>query len=45
MNYLVGDIGNTSTKISVLNHKFDIIKSYNLNTNILLYHCFEPLEF
>ena len=35
MNYLVGDIGNTSTKISVLNHKFDIIKSYNLDTNIL----------
>ena len=35
MNYLVGDIGNTSTKISILNHKFDIKKSYNLNTKKL----------
>jgi type III pantothenate kinase len=35
MNYLVGDIGNTSIKISILNHKFDIKKSYNLETNRL----------
>ena len=35
MNYLVGDIGNTSIKISILNHKFDIKKSYNLETNSL----------
>tara|TARA_B100001094_G_scaffold308870_1_gene341976 strand:+ start:480 stop:1229 length:750 start_codon:yes stop_codon:yes gene_type:complete len=33
MNYLVGDIGNTSTKISVLNHNFNVKKSFNLNTN------------
>jgi len=33
MNYLVGDIGNTSVKISILNHKFDIKKSYKLETN------------
>jgi type III pantothenate kinase len=35
MNYLIGDIGNTSIKISILNHKFDIKKSYNLETNKL----------
>ena len=32
MNYLVGDIGNTSIKISILNYKFDVKKSYNLDT-------------
>ena len=32
MNYLVGDIGNTSVKISILNYKFDIKKSYNIDT-------------
>ena len=32
MNYLVGDIGNTFTKISILNYKFDIKKTYNLDT-------------
>ena len=32
MNYLIGDIGNTSVKISVLNYKFDIKKSYNIDT-------------
>ena len=31
MNYLVGDIGNTSVKISILNYKFDIKKSYNID--------------
>ena len=35
MNYLVGDIGNTSTKISILNKKFDIRKSYVIETNKL----------
>jgi type III pantothenate kinase len=35
MNYLVGDIGNTYTKISILNYKFDINKSYNLKTSEL----------
>ena len=32
MNYLVGDIGNTSIKISILNDKFDIKKSYSIVT-------------
>ena len=30
MNYIVGDIGNTSTRICLLNKKFTIIKSYIL---------------
>ena len=33
MNYLVGDIGNTSIKISILNYKFNIENAYNLDTN------------
>jgi type III pantothenate kinase len=33
MKYIVGDIGNTSTKICVLNKEFNIIKSYNFETN------------
>ena len=32
MNYLVGDIGNTFIKISILNNNFKIKKSYNLET-------------
>ncbi len=32
MNYLVGDIGNTLVKISILNEKFKIIKSYTIET-------------
>ena len=35
MNYIVGDIGNAYTKISILNCKFDIKKSYNLKTHKL----------
>ena len=35
MNYLVGDIGNTFIKISILNYKFDIKKSFNISTNKL----------
>lgn len=35
MNYLVGDIGNTNIKISILNNKFVIKKSYNLITSKL----------
>ena len=35
MNYLVGDIGNTSTKISILNEKFGIKKSYVVDTDKL----------
>ena len=33
MKFLVGDIGNTFTKICVLNNKFKILKSYNFETN------------
>ena len=33
MNYLIGDIGNSYIKISILNHKFDIKKTYSLATN------------
>ena len=33
MKYLIGDIGNTSTKICILNRKFQILKSYNFDTS------------
>ena len=33
MKYLIGDIGNTSTKICILNSKFRILRSYNFETN------------
>ncbi len=33
MKYIVGDIGNTSTKICILNNKFKIIRSINFETN------------
>ena len=33
MNYIVGDIGNTSTKVCILNNKFKIVKSFNFETN------------
>ncbi len=32
MSYLIGDIGNTSIKLSILNNKFNIKKTYNLAT-------------
>ena len=32
MKYIVGDIGNTSTKICVLNDKFKIVRSFNIET-------------
>jgi len=32
MNYIVGDIGNTSTRICLLNKKFSIIKSIVFDT-------------
>ena len=32
MKYLIGDIGNTSTKICLLNHKFKIIKHFEIDT-------------
>ena len=36
MKYIVGDIGNTLTKLTLLDHKFNIIKSYNIETRQLL---------
>ena len=35
MNYLAGDIGNTSTKVSILDYKFVIKKSYIVKTKSL----------
>ena len=35
MKYIVGDIGNTSTKVCILNNKFKIIRSFNFETNKL----------
>ena len=32
MKYLIGDIGNTETKLCVLNRKFKIIKRLNIDT-------------
>ena len=32
MKYIVGDIGNTSTKVCILNDKFKIIKTFNFET-------------
>ena len=32
MKYLIGDIGNTATKICVLNNDFKILRSYNFET-------------
>ena len=37
MKYIVGDIGNTLTKISLLNSKFKIIKSYDIETKKLYF--------
>ena len=33
MKYLIGDIGNTSTKICILSRKFKILRSYNIDTS------------
>lgn len=33
MKYLIGDIGNSYTKICILNNKFKILRSYNFETN------------
>ncbi len=48
MNYLVGDIGNTSIKISILNDDFSIKRSYNFDTEKLhqkknIYNFFKKL--
>jgi len=32
MKYLIGDIGNTSTKVCILNNSFEILRSYNFET-------------
>ena len=32
MYYIVGDIGNTSTKVCILNNKFKIVRSFNFET-------------
>ena len=32
MKFLIGDIGNTSTKICVLNNDLKILRSYNFET-------------
>ena len=32
MKFLIGDIGNTYTKICVLNNNFKILRSYNFET-------------
>ncbi|RPG96994.1 MAG: type III pantothenate kinase [Candidatus Pelagibacter sp. TMED165] len=36
MKYIVGDIGNTLTKICLLNNNFNIINSYNIQTSKIL---------
>ena len=33
MKYLIGDIGNTLTKICILNGKFQILRSYSFDTS------------
>ena len=33
MKYLIGDIGNTSTKICIMSRKFQILRSYNFDTS------------
>ena len=32
MKYLIGDIGNTSTKLCILNNNFEILRSYEFKT-------------
>ena len=36
MKYLIGDIGNTSTKICILNDKFIILRTYELETDKII---------
>ena len=36
MNYLIGDIGNTLTKICIVNENFKIFKEYTIETKKLL---------
>ena len=41
MNYLIGDIGNTFIKLSILNSNFKIKKTYNLETKKILNNSFK----
>ena len=41
MNYLVGDIGNTFIKLSILNNNFKIKKIYNLETKKIFKETFK----
>ena len=44
MNYIVGDIGNTSTRICLLNKKFSIVKSVIFDTKkIFLKNCIKNI--
>ena len=45
MNYLVGDIGNTFIKLSILNDRFKIKKSYNLETKKIFQNEFKKIFF
>ncbi len=45
MNYLVGDIGNTFIKLSILNDRFKIKKSYNLETKKIFQNKFKKIFF
>ena len=35
MKYLVGDVGNTLTKLSLLNKRYRILKAYSIETSKL----------
>jgi len=36
MNYVVGDIGNTLTKVCIVNENYKILKEYSIETKKLL---------
>ncbi len=44
MNYLTGDIGNTLTKLSILNDNFRIKKTYNIETKKIFKNIFKDKE-
>ena len=44
MNYLVGDIGNTLTKLSILDGKFRIKKLYTIETKKIFENSFHKLK-
>ena len=43
MNYLAGDIGNTLTKLSILNDNFKVKKIYNIETKKILQGNFKDI--